>query len=107
MNKRIKVDTAFADRIRALLRKELDNGWSCARVASEMQELGQTGWKENIVNSFAKGHRQILQIDEGVCLLAVFGSHAQWVTQEVDRLTRQLSAAAERRSSPRREGMSE
>ncbi len=100
-----KSATIFIERVRQLLKDELAHGWTATRVASDMNILGHPGWNENVVNTFARGHRQTVTLDEGLSLLAVFGSRARWVTQEMETLMGDLVKAAEQRGSRRREGI--
>lgn len=97
--------TTLTDKVRRVLVNELRNGWSRSRVAADMQALGHPGWNEHIVNAFATGVRQSLGLDEGLALLAVFGARARMVEQEIEKLTGQMVATAEKLGSPAREGL--
>ncbi len=104
MPKPVDSATTFIEKVRQLLKDELDHGWTSTNVAAEMNLLGHKGWNDNVVNTFARGHRQTVNLDEGLSLIAVFGSRAKWVTQTLDTLTTELLKAAEHRGSLRREG---
>src|SRR5260370_35347650 len=105
MGRSIQTSTDLRERVRALLADELAHGWTVSRVASEMQYLGHKGWNENAVSMFARGRRLKLELDEGVAILAVFGGRARWVTQEIETPTKIVAPSAQRRESPKREGI--
>lgn len=101
---RVQSDNTLTEKVRALLKSQLNSGWTVSRVAAEMQALGHKGWSDNIVYTFSKGHRRTLTLDEGLALMAVFGGYARLTANELERLTKQVVASAERRGSPKREG---
>jgi hypothetical protein len=98
-----QANTEVADEIRDILRHALkEGGWTSARIASDMQILGQKGWNESTVFTTANGKRQTLNIDEALALLAVFGGRSRLIIQKVEALTEKIIAATDRRGNPGR-----
>ena len=77
--------TPFADQVKEILRKQLANGWSAARIVVEMNRLGHENWTVSVVLGMTKD--RFMSVDEAIGLLSIFRGHAQLLVREIDKMT--------------------
>ncbi len=80
-------NTSFSpvsDQIKAILRKQIDSGWTPARIAVEMNRLGHKSWTVPVVTGATKD--RFMTVDEAISLLALFRGNAQLITREIDKV---------------------
>lgn len=100
MSTRLDAQTPMADAMRAFVRLQVhEKGWSAARIAHEMNELGHIGWTVPVVTGVARVDRgRAITIDEYVALCAIFKRSATEDLREVDRLVSMLNGKGKGRA---------